>query len=310
MGWRPGGTDRAAIVASGSRTGALFAMTVQHNENASNLVLLPPRSLLKRGMNDDLQISAAAAEPDAPCAQCGKISELCVCTGIEPFDNKVFLLILQHPQEQDRDLGTARLTLRHFRNGKLRIGLSWPNLAKALGAPADPRRWGVLYLGPKPAAAAEAEAQKPDWQPGQKPPGQKPPGQKQAIQKLGKDEALRLFDRHNQPLDAAQAGLILGDLEGIVILDGSWAQAKTLWWRNSWLLKCWRIVLVPTAPSRYGKLRKEPRRDSLSTLEAAALAMTRLEGKTDIGPRLIASFDALLQKYRALRARPGTPEPV
>src|SRR5204862_7870678 len=30
---------------------------------------------------------------------------------------------------------------------------------------------------------------------------------------------------------------ILKRLDGIVLLDGSWKEAKTLWWRNPWLLK-------------------------------------------------------------------------
>jgi len=54
---------------------------------------------------------------------------------------------------------------------------------------------------------------------------------------------------------------ILKDLEGIVLLDGTWSQAKALWWRNAWMLKCQRVILGPAHPSRYGKLRREPRRD-------------------------------------------------
>ena len=65
----------------------------------------------------------------------------------------------------------------------------------------------------------------------------------------------------------------LAALDGVILLDGSWSQAKALWWRNAWLLKTRRLVLNPGGPSRYGRLRKEPRPDSVSTLEAAAFAM-------------------------------------
>lgn len=41
--------------------------------------------------------------------------------------------------------------------------------------------------------------------------------------------------------------------------------------RNAWMLKCKRVVLAPKRPSRYGKLRREPRNDGLSTIEAAAM---------------------------------------
>jgi DTW domain-containing protein len=211
--------------------------------------------------------------PEETCPDCLKPAALCVCAGIEPYPNHIQLVILQHPQEQDRELGTARLALRHFKNAKLAVGLSWPNLAKLLGRPAEARRWGVLYLGP---AKLSAEAQ---------------------------SREMVLLDRKGEPLpDQDQA---LTELEGIILLDGSWSQAKALWWRNAWMLKARRIVLSTGKPSRYGRLRKEPRRDSVSTLEAAAFAMARLEHRPEIETRMLASFDTMLRKYR--EARMATP---
>jgi DTW domain-containing protein YfiP len=72
-----------------------------------------------------------------------------------------------------------------------------------------------------------------------------------------------------------------------------------LWWRNAWLLKCQRIVLAPRHRSRYGKLRREARPDAISTIEAAALLLSRLEGRPEIAARLNASFDDLLTQYAA-----------
>ena len=92
------------------------------------------------------------------CPHCHKPLPLCVCDSIEPIDNRVSLLILQHPQEQDRELGTARLTALHFKNAVLKIGLSWPSLSKALGRPVDdPARWAVLYLGSAKVADLETD---------------------------------------------------------------------------------------------------------------------------------------------------------
>src|SRR5690349_13890784 len=83
----------------------------------------------------------------ADCPRCRKPPDLCVCDNVVPVANRVALLILQHPQEQDRTLGTARLAAMQLDNAVLKIGLSWPSLSKALGRPAEPRRWAVLYLG-------------------------------------------------------------------------------------------------------------------------------------------------------------------
>jgi DTW domain-containing protein YfiP len=202
------------------------------------------------------------------CARCRKPAALCVCADITPIDNRIAVLILQHPQEQDVELGTAHLTALHFKKAAVRIGLSWPSLAKAWGQPADPKRWATLYLGSaKPVQAA--------------------PGQE--IVALSRSGGVH-------PDQQAQ----LANLEGVILLDGTWSQAKALWWRNPWLLKTRRIALAPQAPSRYGRLRREARREAVSTLEATALLLSRLEGRAEIATALHASFDQLLQRYRAL----------
>ncbi|MGZ3409731.1 MAG: tRNA-uridine aminocarboxypropyltransferase [Xanthobacteraceae bacterium] len=218
-------------------------------------------------MINEQPAAIASPEPDA-CPHCGKPASLCVCEGIRPIENKIALLILQHPQEQDRDLGTARLTARHFTNATLKIGLSWPGLAKILGHPVDPQRWAVLYLGSvKPADIAGGRDVIAVNRKGEPEPDQ--------------DESLRY-------------------IEGIILLDGTWSQAKALWWRNPWMLKCRRVVLGPSRPSAYGKLRREPRREGLSTIESAAMLLARLEHKPEIEVALNESFDRLLALYRGL----------
>jgi DTW domain-containing protein YfiP len=214
-------------------------------------------------------MSGPLIEPSVNCARCGKPAALCICGDIVAMDHRIGVLILQHPQEQDVALGTARLTALHLKNATLKIGLSWPSLSKALGRPADPKRWAVLYLGS--ARAAE----------------------------LGAGREIIMLDRKGEP--ARDQDAALAEIEGIVVLDGSWSQAKALWWRNPWMLKCRRIVLGPRRPSRYGKLRREPRRDALSTIEAAALLLSRLEGRPEIERVMIASLERLLGRNRAAR---------
>ena len=212
------------------------------------------------------------SDPDEipDCPHCGKPLPLCICDSVTPIENKVSLLILQHPQEQDRALGTARLTAMHFENAVVKIGLSWPSLSKALGRPVDdPSRWAVLYLGS--AKVSELET----------------------------DRDIVAINRKGEVEPNQRA--ILGDIEGIVLLDGTWSQAKALWWRNAWMLKCQRVILGPKQPSRYGKLRKEPRSDGLSTIEAAGMLLAGLEKRPDIAETLNASFERLLARYREVQ---------
>ncbi len=191
------------------------------------------------------------------------------------IDNRLFVLVLQHPQERREPLATAAATVAALRRARLVAGLSWPNLAQALGRRADPKRWGVLYLGSVRLGASATP----------------PPGRE-----------LLVLGRNGAPI--ADPAPILSGLQGIILIDGTWSQAKTLWWRNPWLLKLHRLVLNPPHPARLGRLRREPRREALSTLEAAALALRHLEAAPAAADSLLAVLDRLMAASRG----PSQPE--
>ncbi|MBV8889799.1 MAG: DTW domain-containing protein [Alphaproteobacteria bacterium] len=189
-------------------------------------------------------------------------------------DNRLFVLILQHPRERREALASAAVLPALLGRAALVAGLSWPNLAAALGRRADARRWAVLYLG-----TARPRT-------------------------VGGEREIVVLDRNGEP--APETDALLRGLEGVVLLDGSWKEAKTLWWRNPWLLKLHRLVLNPLQPSRYGRLRREPRREALSTLEAAALLLRHCERTPDASAALLAEFDRLLAGHRASAEREET----
>jgi hypothetical protein len=87
-------------------------------------------------------------------------------------------------------------------------------------------------------------------------------------------------------------------LEGLVVLDGTWSKAKTLWWRNPWLTKLSRLTLKPAKPSIYGSLRAEPKRDYVSTLESVAAALTLCGESPEIEVGLSRVFRTLVQRVR------------
>jgi DTW domain-containing protein YfiP len=99
---------------------------------------------------------------------------------------------------------------------------------------------------------------------------------------------------------AARGGAILepAALQGIVVLDGTWSKAKTLWWRNPWFTKMNRMTLKPSKPSIYGKLRAEPRREYVSTLESVAAALTLCGEDPEIEAGLSRVFRTLVQRVR------------
>ncbi len=165
------------------------------------------------------------------------------------------VLILQHPQEPSKHLGTAHL-IESIAGATRKVGLSWASLSKALGTQTPPKGWVVLYLGSAPT----------------------------------KDQPAGLYTVHNK-IDLYP---YQDPPRGIVLLDGTWSQSKTLWWRNPWLLKLIRCVVVPEARSLYKSLRKEPRPECLSTLEALASTYKFL-GHTEIAESLMQSFSNLLR---------------
>ncbi len=195
------------------------------------------------------------AKPPAPaaeleielCPHCAKPLPICICAEIAPIANRVAVLVLQHPaEEQDRTLGSARVATRKLANSVFRIGLSWPSLSKALGQPAEPSEWAVLHLGSTKLA------------------------------ELPENREVVVFDKKGvlQPeQDRALAGI-----KGVVIFDGTWAQAKTLWWRNAWVLKMRRLVLAP-----------EKRRRRRPVARTAARACRRSRPPVSRSPRSSAS---------------------
>ncbi len=188
---------------------------------------------------------------------------------VELIDNRLFVLVLQHPQEKREALASAAATCTALRRAALVVGLSWPNLARALGRPADSRQWAALYLGSARPAA------------------------------LGLEREILVLDRAGVP--TADQESVLRGLEGVVLLDGSWSEAKTLWWRNPWLLRLHRLVLNPRHRSRFGSVRREPRREALSTLEAAALLLKHLDGGPEIETGLLDRLERLIADARTAR---------
>ena len=171
-------------------------------------------------------------------------------------------------------LGTARLLTRTLSNARVSVGLSWRNLGHALNvtteqrAP-DPRQWGVLYLGGgKSGDNTRSQCKHP----------------------------LVSLDRNGEP-SPDQAAALAG-VKGLVALDGNWAQAKALWWRNAWLTRLRRLVVVPDGPSLYGNLRREARPDAVSTLESVALALSVLERDPTVRERLLVPFRELIKRAK------------
>ena len=80
----------------------------------------------------------------------------------------------------------------------------------------------------------------------------------------------------------------------LVVIDGTWAQARTLFRDTRSLHGLRRVRLEPARPSEY-RIRAQPRPECVSTIEALYLALRDLEGdEIDVEP-LLAPFRAMVQ---------------
>lgn len=78
----------------------------------------------------------------------------------------------------------------------------------------------------------------------------------------------------------------------VVVVDGTWSQARSILDRVPWLASLPRVSLEPAAPSEYG-IRRQPRRECLSTVECVVQTLAVLEPELETGH--------LLRGFRALR---------
>lgn len=103
--------------------------------------------------------------------------------------------------------------------------------------------------------------------------------------------------------------------EHLVVLDGTWHHAHSLARDLEWLDELPRVKLGEVAPSRY-RIRKEPRAECVSTIEAVVAALSVLEPETPGLDALLAAFDSMIDDQlafvkrragprRAKRRRPG-----
>ena len=187
------------------------------------------------------------------------------------------ILVLQHPQEpsrKDNAVSSARILEETVSPCHVAVGLSWRNLEQALKgfdaiAGVDefkkPALWATLYLGTKKQSQSEEPME---------------PG-------------LYYLDKKGEPREPDDA-----PIGGLILLDGTWAQAKTMWWRNAWLLKTKRLHLVPKEKSLYGSIRKEPRPECVSTVEAAAETLSFMGIDPNVEKALKENFLQCLKDFK------------
>lgn len=182
-------------------------------------------------------------EPRADCGRCARPLVACYCEHVTPVETRTRVVVLQHPRERHKAIGTARIAALCLPNAEILVGVDFERDERARSLLADPEAPAIL-LYPSPGAR----------------------------------------DLRSDPPKGPVT---------LVVLDGTWSQARTLLRDNPWLQGLPRVAFTPDRPSEY-RIRREPREDFVSTLEALVHALGMLE---DGDP---ARFRSLMTPFRAM----------
>jgi DTW domain-containing protein YfiP len=204
--------------------------------------------------NDAAPRLAGAVRPSgrAECARCGRPEPACYCAHVAVVPTRSRLLVLQHPRERDKAIGTARIAALGLPDAQIAVGVDFAGDERVRAALGDPARPPVLLY----------------------------PGE--GARDLGREPP-------RGPVT-------------LVVIDGTWHQARSLMRNNPWLAALPRYTFAPERPSEY-RIRREPKADYVSTVEAIAHALGALEGSAQRFSPLLVPFRAMVDVQLGFAAR-------
>jgi DTW domain-containing protein YfiP len=97
--------------------------------------------------------------------------------------------------------------------------------------------------------------------------------------------------------DALDADSIEVPPETLVVIDGTWSNARKVVINCPLLSKLPRVAFRPDAPSRY-RIRAEPDDAFVSTIEATAIVLEKLERAPGRFRPILTAFDAMVDRIR------------
>jgi DTW domain-containing protein YfiP len=109
------------------------------------------------------------------------------------------------------------------------------------------------------------------------------------VQRLREPDTALLFPAD----DATDVEALERPPKTLVVVDGTWDNAKKLFQRSELLKALPRIGFVPPAPGNY-RIRKEPAAHCLSTIEAVAQVLEKLEKAPGRFVPMLAAFDRMV----------------
>ncbi len=98
-----------------------------------------------------------------------------------------------------------------------------------------------------------------------------------------------------------------GEVRNLIVIDGTWWQARKVLKQNPQLLRLPRIGLRPERPGNY-RIRREPSAECLATIEAVSDVLGVLEGAPEQAAAMLAAFTFMVNEQLAHAATRTTPK--
>lgn len=201
------------------------------------------------------------------CDRCDRAQTACICACIQRVANQTDVLILQHPLEVHHAKGSARLLHLCLDHSRIICGEQFaPDLLEqalyGVDSSDHPHHQQHRPLQRKPVLLY------PDT------------SQNQAAD-------LMPWDAAACPLSAELTGIRL------IVLDATWRKSRKMLYLNPALQRLPRISLEHMPASHY-RIRRAHQPDQLSSLEACAYALMRIEQNEQKFQPLLQAFDAFI----------------
>lgn len=190
------------------------------------------------------------------CTRCGKAESACICSWIKPQANSIAVLVLQHPDEHNKAIGTARLVEYGLERAKVITGLHFDQaeIMAQLSALSASR---PVLLYPKALA-----------------------------------ESLPHFvlDFETEHFSVPP---LLNAYDSLILLDGTWRNTRELVHVNSWLNTLPTLGLEHSENSRY-RIRQANKTGALATIEAVSKVLSVLDANHKVDQFLLP-FEKMIE---------------
>ncbi|WP_423681113.1 tRNA-uridine aminocarboxypropyltransferase [Undibacterium sp. WLHG33] len=214
----------------------------------------------------------------AICQRCLRPPSACICNCIVPVNNEVEVLILQHPLEAKNAKGSVRLLDLCLQHSCVLTGevFTAETLLQALYAPAD----GLADVAADAAMDVSNDT--------------RPVAQIRPVLLYPDTSLIEAADLALPVAEKYQASQQIQGLR-LVIIDATWRKSRKMLYLNPLLQALPRLSLEQMPASHY-RIRKAHKPDQLSSLEACAYALMRLENDEHKYQCLLQAFDAFVDQ--------------